>query len=90
MATEDEDKEKILAAKQAISPKGLMNQSAEGNSGEGAEMDAPQLPHNEREETYMNGEESGADSPAENVPMTHPNRSPGNAGTDQPSYGGGH
>lgn len=74
MAVDDEDKAKILAAKQAISPKGLMNQSAEGNSGEGAEMDAPELPHNEREETYTNSDESDANSSADDVPLTHPNR----------------
>ena len=87
MATEDDD-DTINAAKQAISPKGLMNQSAEGNSGPGAEIDAPKLPHNEREETYMDGDE-----PAENVPMTHPNRDHSQAGKtqlDKPSYGGGH
>ena len=89
MAEQDqEDKEKIIAAKQAISPKGLMDQSTEGNSGQAAEIDASQLPANEVEETYMNGDE-----PAENVPMTHPNRDHSQAGKpqlDKPSYGGGH
>lgn len=87
MASQDqEDKDKIIAAKQAISPKGLMDQSTEGNSGQAAEMDAPELPANDTEETYMNGDE-----PAENLPLTHPNRnSGGKAGLDQPSYGGGH
>jgi hypothetical protein len=82
----DPDKENIIAAKQAISPKGLMDQSTEGNSGPAAEIDAPQLPHNETEETYMNGDE-----PAENLPMTHPNRNAdGKAELNKPSYGGGH
>ncbi|MBO0935797.1 hypothetical protein J2I47_04475 [Fibrella sp. HMF5335] len=66
----DQEKEDIERAKQAISPAGLGDQSAEGNSGPGAEVDAPELPRNEREENYMNGDE-----PAEHIGMTHPNRS---------------
>ncbi|WP_375447373.1 hypothetical protein [uncultured Fibrella sp.] len=66
---EDQDKEDIIRAKQAISPAGLGDQSAEGNSGVGAEIDAPELAANDMEDTYMNGDE-----PAEDVPMTHPNR----------------
>ena len=82
----EQDKKDIIRAKQAISPAGLGDQSAEGNSGPGAEIDAPELPKNETEDTYMNGDE-----PAEDMPMTHPNRNPDKEGqTDQPGYGGGH
>jgi len=79
---ENQDKQDEIRAKQAISPAGLEDQSAEGNSGVSAEIDAPKLPANEMEDTYMNGDE-----PAENVPMTHPNRNEGGKqDLDKPSY----
>ena len=78
----DQEKEDIIRAKQAISPAGLRDQSAEGNSGPGAEIDAPPLPHNQKEEDYMNGDE-----PAENLPMSHPNRNPNDKPElDKPAY----
>lgn len=78
----DQEQENIQRAKQAISPAGLMDQSAEGNSGPGAEIDAPTLAHNQQEEDYMNGDE-----PTENVPITHPNRHPDDkTELDKPSY----
>lgn len=78
----DQEQEDITRAKQAISPAGLGDQSAEGNSGPGAEIDAPELSHNQREDDYMNGDE-----PAENVPMTHPNRNPNpKPELDKPAY----
>lgn len=84
MTTDENDD--ILRAKQAISPAGLGDQSIEGNSGPGAEIDAPELEPNEREETYMDGDE-----PSANAPMTHPNRNAGGkADLDKPGYGGGH
>jgi hypothetical protein len=69
---EDPDKEDIIRAKQAISPAGLKDQSAEGNSGVGAEIDPPALPANEMEEKYMDGDEL-----IEGLPITHPNRNAG-------------
>ncbi|ARK10284.1 hypothetical protein [Fibrivirga algicola] len=79
---ENQDKQDEIRAKQAISPAGLGDQSIEGNSGVGAEIDAPELPTNEMEDTYMNGDE-----PAENVPMTHPNRNEGGKpDIDKPAY----
>lgn len=79
---ENQEKEDIIRAKQAISPTGLGDQSAEGNSGVGAKIDPPQLPANEMEDTYMNG-----DQPAEDLPMTHPNRNAdGKVDNDKSSY----
>ena len=73
----------IIAAKQAISPKGLMNQSVEGNSGSAAEIDTPKLPGDPAENTYADDTES------EDAPMTHPNRNTDESSSDT-SYGGGH
>ncbi|MEZ0485920.1 hypothetical protein [Fibrella aquatica] len=79
---ENQDNQDEIRAKQAISPAGLEDQSAEGNSGVGAEIDAPELPANEMEDKYMDGDE-----PAENVPMTHPNRNDGGKpDIDKPAY----
>ncbi|RYF57507.1 MAG: hypothetical protein EOO39_35355 [Cytophagaceae bacterium] len=71
---ESEDKDDIIRAKQAISPNGLENQSAEGDSGVSSELPDEDLPTNAvanqgLEDEYMNGDE-----PAENTPMSHPNR----------------
>ena len=82
MENQEEDKEAILRAKQAISPAGLADQSAEGTSGPGSEIDPNELPADALEDEYMNG-----DKPAENVPMTHPNRNrDGKVDLDKPSY----
>ena len=79
---EDQEKENIIRAKQAISPAGLANQSAEGDSGPGSEIDAEPLPEDQLEDEYMDG-----DKPAANVPMTHPNRNPNDKpDIDKPSY----
>lgn len=79
---EDQDKQDEIRAKQAISPAGLGNQSAEGNSGVGAEIDPPELPANEMEDKYMDGDE-----PAENLPISHPNRNAdGKVDNDSTSY----
>lgn len=71
---ESEEKDDIIRAKQAISPNGLENQSAEGDSGISGEVPDDELPTGDvanqgLEDEYMNG-----DVPAENVPMTHHNR----------------
>jgi hypothetical protein len=71
---ESEDNENISRAKQAISPDGLENQSTEGNSGVSSEIPDDELPtvdvpNQALEDEYMNGDE-----PAENTPVSHPNR----------------
>ncbi len=81
---ESEDKEDIIRAKQAISPSGLGNRSDAGESNISGELpdDAlpkDALPNDNLEEEYMNGDE-----PAENAPMTHPNRN-----ADKPDNGKG-
>lgn len=81
---ESEDNEDIIRAKQAISPSGLADQSVEGNSGVSGELpdDAlptDALPNDNLEDEYMNGDE-----PAENAPMSHPNRN-----VDKPDNGKG-
>ncbi len=79
---EDQDRDDIIRAKQAISPDGLEDQSIEGKSGVGAEIDPPKLPENEMEDKYMDGDE-----PAENLPMSHPNRNAdGKPDIDKPAY----
>lgn len=83
---ESEDKEDIIRAKQAISPNGLANQSAEGDSGVSGQLpdDAlptDALPNDNLEDDYMNGDE-----PAENVPMSHPNRNIHKTDNDNSSY----
>ncbi len=81
---ESEDKEDIIRAKQAISPSGLGNRSDAGESNVSGELpdDAlptEALPNDNLEDEYMDGDE-----PAENVPMTHPNRN-----ADKPDNGKG-
>jgi hypothetical protein len=79
---EDQDKENIIRAKQAISSIGLRDQSIEGNSGVGAEIDPPELPANEMEDKYMDGDE-----PIVGLPITHPNRNAGGKqDIDKPAY----
>ncbi len=78
---EDQDKDDIQRAKQAISPAGLGDQSVEGNSGPGSEIDPEPLPADALEDEYMNGDE-----PAENLRQTHPNRGTDKADLDKPSY----
>ena len=78
---EADDKDDILRAKQAISPAGLGDQSVEGNSGPGSEIDPEPLPADAVEDEYMNGDE-----PAENLRQMHPNRGTDKADVDKPSY----
>ncbi|MBD2701939.1 hypothetical protein IC229_14920 [Spirosoma sp. BT702] len=78
---ENQDKEDIIRAKQAISPAGLANQSVEGTSGIGSEIDPEELAPDALEEEYMDGDELSA-----NVRMTHPNRNPDKPDIDKPAY----
>jgi hypothetical protein len=78
---ENQDKEDIIRAKQAISPAGLADQSAEGTSGPGSQIDPEELAPDELEDEYMDGDE-----PAANVRMTHPNRNTNKPDIDKPSY----
>lgn len=81
---QDPEKEDLIRAKQAISPAGLADQSAEGTSGPGSEIDPEELPADELEDEYMNGDKPGA-----NVHQTHPNRNRDDkANLDKPAYGG--
>ena len=75
---QNQDKEAIIRAKQAISPAGLADQSAEGTSGPGSEIDPDELPADALEDDYMNG-----DKPAEKIRQIHPNPKPD---IDKPSY----
>ena len=85
---ESEDREDIIRAKQAISPDGLEDQSAEGNSGVGSEQPVEDLPNQDMpnqqiEDTYMDG----PDEPGENVRVMHPNRNAdGKPDIDKPAY----
>ncbi|QJW90644.1 hypothetical protein HNV11_15260 [Spirosoma taeanense] len=82
MKNEDPDREDIIRAKQAISPDGLENQSVEGNSGPGSEIDPEPLPADEYEDEYMDGDKPGA-----NVRMMNPNRNPNDKpDIDKPAY----
>jgi len=78
---DESNREDIIRAKQAISPDGLENQSAEGDSGVGAEIDPKPLPDNVLENTYMDGDE-----PAENLRMMNPNRNTDKPDIDKPAY----
>ncbi|WP_332368182.1 hypothetical protein [Spirosoma telluris] len=81
-AMENQEKEDIIRAKQAISPAGLANQSVEGTSGPGSQIDAEELEPDALEEDYMDG-----DKVAANVRMTHPNRNPNpKPDIDKPAY----
>ena len=77
----EDNREDIIRAKQAISPDGLEDQSAEGDSGVGAEIDPKPLPDNVLEDTYMDGDE-----PAENLRMANPNRNTDKPDIDKPAY----
>lgn len=79
---ENQDKEDIIRAKQAISPAGLGDQSVEGTSGPGSEIDPDALAPDPIEDEYMDGDKPGA-----NVHMTHPNRNPDDKpDLDKPAY----
>lgn len=79
---ESQDKEDIIRAKEAISPAGLANQSAEGTSGPGSQIDADELSPDALDDEYMDG-----DKVAANVRMTHPNRNPNSKpDIDKPAY----
>ncbi len=85
---ESEDREDIIRAKQAISPNGLENQSAEGHSGVSSEQpleDLPTeaLPNDDVSEKYMDG----PDDPGANVRVMNPNRNPNDKpDIDKPAY----
>lgn len=82
IGVDNAERENIIRAKQAISPDGLEDQSAEGNSGVGAEVKMPKMPPNVLEDTYMDG-----DKPAENIRMMDPNRNPNDKpDIDKPAY----
>lgn len=73
----NKEKEDIIRAEKAISPDGLEDQSAEGNSGVGSELPASDLPtealpNDPIRDKYMDG----PDEPGENVRVMHPNRNP--------------
>ncbi|GAB4017804.1 hypothetical protein [Spirosoma koreense] len=77
---EDQDKEDIIRAKQAISPAGLGNRSDSNEPG--SEIDPEELAPDALEDEYMDGDE-----PAANVRMTHPNRNPNpKPDIDKPAY----
>ncbi|GAB4013290.1 hypothetical protein EXU85_11890 [Spirosoma sp. KCTC 42546] len=79
---ENQEKEDIIRAKQAISPAGLANQSVEGTSGPGSQIDAEELEPDALEEDYMDGDKLAA-----NVRVTHPNRNPNpKPDIDKPAY----
>lgn len=79
---ESEEKEDIIRAKQAISPAGLGDQSVEGTSGPGSEIDPEELAPDALEDEYMDGDE-----PGDNVRMMHPNRNPNpKPDIDKPPY----
>ena len=70
MENQDPDKEDIIRAKQAISPAGLANQSAEGASGgPSSEVDSEEPAPDQYEDEYMDGDKLGA-----NVHELHRNR----------------
>lgn len=79
---ESNEKDDLIRARQAISPAGLADQSAEGTSGPASEIDADKLPTDELEDEYMDG-----DKPAANLHMRHPNRNPNDKpDIDKPAY----
>ncbi|MBD2755575.1 hypothetical protein [Spirosoma validum] len=79
---ENQEKEDIIRAKQAISPAGLADQSAEGTSGPGSQIDPEDLAPDALEDEYMDGDKPGA-----NVRMKHPNRNPNpKPDIDKPAY----
>src|SRR5205823_11273347 len=78
---EDQDRDDILRAKQAISPAGLGDQSVEGNSGPGSEIDPEPLPADALEDEYMEGEE-----PGKNLWQRHQNRNTDKPDIDKPAY----
>ncbi len=87
MATQqDPSKEDQIRAKQAISPAGLGDQSAEGHSGPGSEMplqDAPAT--SELEDEYLESDEN--QEVGANVRQMHPNRNPNDKpDLDKPAY----
>lgn len=82
IGVDNSEREDIIRAKQAISPDGLEDQSVEGNSGVGSEVQTKKLPANELEDKYMDGDEI-----AENVRTNNPNRNPNDKpDIDKPAY----
>lgn len=89
MAAQDESqlesKEAQIRAKQAISPAGLGDQSAEGHSGPGSETELRDAPPSELEEEYLENDET--QEVGANVRMMHPNRNPNDKpDLDKPAY----
>ncbi len=79
---DESNREDIIRAKQAISPDGLEDQSAEGKSGVGSEVETKPLPSDELEDKYMDGDETAA-----NVRVNNPNRNPDSKpDIDKPAY----
>lgn len=79
---DNSDRKDIRRAKQAISPVGLEDQSVEGNSGVGSEVQTKKLPPDELEDKYMDGDEIG-----DNVRVNNPNRNPNpKPDIDKPAY----
>ena len=82
IGVDNSDREDIIRAKQAISPDGLEDQSVEGNSGVGSEVEDKTLPPTELEAKYMDGDE-----PAANIRTNNPNRNPNDKpDIDKPAY----
>ena len=85
---ESNDREDLIRAKQAISPDGLEDQSAEGTSGVGSEQPAEDLPtqdlpNQSLTDTYTDGE----GKPAENLRVINTNRNPDDKpDLDKPAY----
>ena len=76
----EENREDIIRAKQAISPDGLEDQSADG--GVSSEITPKPLPDNKLEDKYMDGDEL-----AEGVRTNNPNRNPNpKPDIDKPAY----
>ena len=85
---ESEEREDIIRAKQAISPNGLENQSAEGHSGVGSEQPISDLPDEELpNQALLDNYTDGPDEPGENVRVMNPNRNPNDKpDIDKPAY----
>lgn len=85
---ESKDREDLIRAKQAISPDGLEDQSAEGTSGVGSEQPADDLPTNDLPDQELADKYTdGPDEPGANVRMMNPNRNPNDKpDLDKPAY----
>lgn len=85
MAEQDPSKEAQIRAKQAISPAGLADQSAEGHSGPGSETELRDAPSSALEDEYLENDED--QKVGANVHQLHPNRNPNDKpDLDKPAY----